>query len=111
MFQIAAISEQASESSKEDSYSEENFKSRLAWKSFDMRAVVAATEDLLLFILSDQGQMVRVFLLRDILAVTDSFLQDEVLGCGLNGKRERQHTTNSEVCLICSLLPSKLFYD
>ncbi|EOY29273.1 Kinase superfamily protein isoform 4 [Theobroma cacao] len=95
-FQVAAISEQASESSKEPPNFEENDSHPLEWKSFDIRAVVAATEDLLLFILSEQGLMVRVFLLRDIIRAVDIFLQDEVLGCRLDAESKARKTSESE---------------
>ncbi|XP_054818198.1 uncharacterized protein LOC129317831 isoform X2 [Prosopis cineraria] len=74
---IAAISEQASEST-EDPGSEKS-SSPLGWKYFDMHSVVDATEDLLLFLLSDKGLRVRLFLLRDIIEAADIFLQDEVI--------------------------------
>ncbi|KAK6237084.1 hypothetical protein SCA6_012421 [Theobroma cacao] len=93
---VAAISEQASESSKEPPNFEENDSHPLEWKSFDIRAVVAATEDLLLFILSEQGLMVRVFLLRDIIRAADIFLQDEVLGCRLDAESKARKTSESE---------------
>ena len=60
MYQVAAILEQASEASEEPPNPEENGLHPLEWKSFHMRAVVAATEDILLFILSEKGLMVRV---------------------------------------------------
>ncbi|MCD7461996.1 hypothetical protein HAX54_047530 [Datura stramonium] len=41
------------------------------WGSFDIRAVVSATEDLFQFILSDKGSRVRVFLVRDIVKAAD----------------------------------------
>ncbi|GMJ07778.1 hypothetical protein like AT5G24970 [Hibiscus trionum] len=78
---VAAISEQASESSAEPPKIEENHSPPSEWKSFDMHAVVDATEDLLHFILSEKGLMVRVFLLRDIVRAADILLQDEVYGC------------------------------
>ncbi|KAL5782944.1 hypothetical protein ACOSP7_007973 [Xanthoceras sorbifolium] len=93
---IAAISEQSAESTEELPNSEEKFSSILGWKSFDMRAVVAATEDLLLFILSEKGQRVRVFLLRDIITAADAVLLDEVLGCNLDDKFEIRETPNTE---------------
>ncbi|XP_011649854.1 uncharacterized protein LOC101207577 isoform X2 [Cucumis sativus] len=83
---VAAISEQASEPSEESL--KENFSNPLGWKSFDMPAVVAATEDLFLFILSKKGSRVRVFLLRDIIATVDIVLQDEVFGCSSDEKRQ-----------------------
>ncbi|MFQ6670733.1 hypothetical protein Gotur_035535 [Gossypium turneri] len=93
---IAAISEQASESSEEPPKSEEKGSHPMGWKSFDMHAVVAATEDLLLFILSEKGQMVRVFLLRDIIRAADIFLQDEVMGCRLDAESKARKTSESE---------------
>ncbi|XP_022732029.1 uncharacterized protein LOC111286374 isoform X2 [Durio zibethinus] len=93
---VAAISEQSSESSKESPNSEENGSHPLEWRSFDMHAVVAATEDLLLFILSEKGLMVRVFLLRDIIRATDIFLQDEILGCRLDARSKARKTSQSE---------------
>ncbi|PKI37124.1 hypothetical protein CRG98_042459 [Punica granatum] len=54
---VAAISDQASESA-EPSNDEEDSSNSMGWKSFDMRAVVAATEDLLQFILSEKGSRV-----------------------------------------------------
>ncbi|XP_044462867.1 uncharacterized protein slr1919 isoform X2 [Mangifera indica] len=85
---ISAISEQASESSGD---SEDNLSSPMDWKSFDMRAVVSATEDLLLFILSEKGQRVRVFLIRDILSAADAFLQLEVSSCILDEKAKARN--------------------
>ncbi|KAJ7966317.1 Protein kinase [Quillaja saponaria] len=80
---IAAISKQASEST-EDPNLDENSSNPLGWKSFNMRSVVAATEDLLLFILSEKGLRVRVCLLRDMLRAADAFIEDDVIGCILN---------------------------
>ncbi|GMI92427.1 hypothetical protein like AT5G24970 [Hibiscus trionum] len=90
---IAAISEQASESSEEPPKSNEKGPHPLGWKSFDMGAVVAATDDLLLFILSEKGQVVRVFLLRDIIRAADIFLQDEVMGCRVDAGNKARETT------------------
>ena len=98
LYQVAAISQQASESSEEPPNSEESGSHPLEWKSFDMRAVVAATEDLLLFILSEKGLMVLVFLLWDIIRAADIFLQDEVLGYRLDDKSKASKTLESEVC-------------
>ncbi|XP_020583969.1 uncharacterized protein LOC110027043 isoform X2 [Phalaenopsis equestris] len=90
---IAAISELSSERTNEspDSASRTNFDP--GWKSFDMKAVVSATEDLLCFVLSVKGQRVRVFLLRDIIKVADAFLQEETLSC----KDVTQETTKSSL--------------
>ncbi|KAB1204767.1 hypothetical protein CJ030_MR8G027386 [Morella rubra] len=93
---MAAISEQPSKSSGEPPNAEENSSSPLGWKSFDMRAVVAATEDLLQFILSEKGLRVRVFLLRDIIKATDVLMQDKVVECIPNEKLEARETSESE---------------
>ncbi|KAK7351335.1 hypothetical protein VNO77_10707 [Canavalia gladiata] len=85
---VAAISEQASQRSVDPS--SEKFSSSPVWKLFDMHAVVDSTEDLLLFILSDKGHRVRLFLLRDIVEAADVFLQEEVIDCALNENRQRQ---------------------
>ncbi|CAI0376671.1 unnamed protein product [Linum tenue] len=78
---IAAISqESASEPTGEAANSKDDSPNTLGWKSFDMRAVVSATEDLLLFVLSQRGSRVRVFLLRDMVKAADAFIQDEVIG-------------------------------
>ncbi|XP_024446302.1 uncharacterized protein LOC7476077 isoform X2 [Populus trichocarpa] len=90
-----AISEQASDSTEESPDSEGNSSDPLGWKSFDMRSVVNATEDLLLFILSEKGGRVRVFLLRDVIKAADVFLQDEA-GV-LNEKPEAREASDSEV--------------
>ncbi|KAJ6373276.1 hypothetical protein OIU76_027583 [Salix suchowensis] len=91
-----AISEQASDSTEESPDSEGISSDPLGWKSFDMRSVVNATEDLLLFILSEKGSRVRVFLLRDMIKAADVFLQDEVAGM-LNEKPEARESSDSEV--------------
>jgi aarF domain-containing kinase len=103
-FQIAAISEQASKSSGEPPNSEQNSSNPLGWKSFDMRAVVNATEDILQFILSEKGVRVRVFLLRDIIGAADVFVRDEVVGCSPSEKLEAIETSEFEVCLNSSCL-------
>lgn len=72
--QIAAIFEQASETAGEGGGGPLTAPS---WRSFDMRAVVSATEDLLLFILSEKGRRVRIFLIRDIIQAVDALLQEE----------------------------------
>ncbi|KAM0927670.1 hypothetical protein ACQ4PT_002691 [Festuca glaucescens] len=71
---IAAISQQASESSNKQG--DENTASSSEWRSFDMHSVVAATEDLFHFILSRKGWRVRVFLIQDIVKASDAFLQE-----------------------------------
>ncbi|KAJ1413086.1 UbiB domain [Sesbania bispinosa] len=85
---VAAISEQASELTGDPS--PETFSSPSVWKLFDMHAVVDSTEDLLLFILSEKGHRVRLFLLRDIVEAADVFLQDEVIDYMLNEKPQGQ---------------------
>lgn len=98
LFQIAAISEQASETNRTSSKSQETSSDPLGWKSFNMRAVVAATEDLLQFILSKKGSRVRVFLLRDILRAADTFLEQEVVSC-FSEKKFEAARSYLEVCL------------
>ncbi|KAE8776965.1 hypothetical protein D1007_50327 [Hordeum vulgare] len=71
---IAAISQQSSESSNKPG--DENTASSSDWRSFDIHSVVAATEDLLHFILSRKGWRVRVFLIQDIVKASDAFLQE-----------------------------------
>ena len=44
-----------------------------------MRSVVAASEDLFNFILSEKGRRVRVFLVQDIIKAANSFLNEEAL--------------------------------
>ncbi|XP_028555032.1 uncharacterized protein LOC110100309 isoform X2 [Dendrobium catenatum] len=78
---IAAISDLSSEETNESSDSASRATSVRGWKSFDMHSVVAATEDLLCFVLSVKGQRVRVFLLRDIIKVADAFLKEETFRC------------------------------
>ncbi|XP_043713551.1 uncharacterized protein slr1919 isoform X2 [Telopea speciosissima] len=73
---IAAISEQASESEGPSSSSTKNNSDVFGWKSFGMRAVVASTEDLFNFILSEKGQRVRIFLVQDIIRAADIFLKE-----------------------------------
>nr|VDD27036.1 unnamed protein product [Brassica oleracea] len=88
---VAAISEQASATSRE-SPEDKTLKKSSELKSFDMNSVVSATEDLLLFILSEKGQRVRVFLLQDIIRVVDIFLEEEALD--LNIKNKKKQTIN-----------------
>ncbi|KAG0463198.1 hypothetical protein HPP92_021674 [Vanilla planifolia] len=74
---IAAISEPSIDESSVDPDLRDRDLS--GWKSFDMSAVVASTEDLLCFILSEKGQRIRVFLIRDVIEVADTFLPGENL--------------------------------
>ncbi|CAG7872079.1 unnamed protein product [Brassica rapa] len=83
---VAAISEQSSVTSG-DSPEDKTLKKSSELKSFDMHSVVSATEDLLLFILSEKGQRVRVFLLQDIIRVVDIFLEEEVLDLNMKKKQ------------------------
>ncbi|WCJ30452.1 Protein kinase superfamily protein [Euphorbia peplus] len=93
---VAAISEQASESSGDESTSEESNSNAYAWKSFDMRSVVSATEDLFLFILSEKGWRVRVFLVRDIIKVVDVIFEDEINCCTSDEKGYAREASDSE---------------
>lgn len=81
--------------SEENPNAGEGSSNPLGWKSFNMRAVVSATEDLFQFILSEKGLRVRVFLLRDIIQVADTFLQDEILG-GIIDNDVQTETPQSE---------------
>ncbi|PIA40902.1 hypothetical protein AQUCO_02400159v1 [Aquilegia coerulea] len=58
------------------------------WKNFDMRSVVAATEDLFHFILSQRGWRVRVFLVQDIIKAGDVFLSEKAFPFLFNEKLE-----------------------
>lgn len=78
---IAAISDPSDETTNEPPDSASKAAYAHGWKSFDMHAVVAATEDLLCFVLSVKGQRVRVFLISDIVKAADAFLQEEALLC------------------------------
>lgn len=104
--QVAAISEQASEITGDPS--SEKFSSSSIWKLFDMHAVVDSTEDLLLFILSDKGLRVRLFLLRDIIEAADVFLQNEVIDCALDENPQGQRTLLFEVFSYVKYIQSVL---
>lgn len=93
---IAAISEQTPETAGEYPSSQEQNADPLGWKSFDMQAVVAATEDLFNFVLSSKGKLVRVFIILDIITAADVFLRDEVVSCFLNEKNNAETTLSSE---------------
>lgn len=93
--QIAAISQQASETEGE---TQESYSDPLG--SFDIRAVVSATEDLFQFILSDKGSRVRVFLVRDIVKAADVFYQDEFLNNLLDEKLRARRLFGYEVYFI-----------
>ncbi|KAL5728971.1 hypothetical protein ACHQM5_001989 [Ranunculus cassubicifolius] len=80
---ITAISESGDESSS----------NALGWKNFDMRSVVAATEDLFHFVLSKKGWRVRVFLIQDMLRAYDVFLLDKAFPFLFN---EKLHTEEFE---------------
>lgn len=90
LHQIAAISE----TDKPDG------RSSLAGggRAINMHAVVAATEDLFKFILSDKGYRVRVFLIKDIIIAGNIFLRDEILFHDKWSAVEKQ--LNLEVCLV-----------
>lgn len=74
---ITAIFEDSSVSASENaSNSTAKATNVQGWKSFDMRSVVSATEDLFHFILSEKGWRIRVFLIQDIIKAADNFLQE-----------------------------------
>lgn len=98
LFQVAAISEQASEQTGDPS--PEKISSPSLWKLFDMHAVVDSTEDIFNFILSEKGHRVRLFLLRDIVEAADVFLQDEVIDFPLNERPQGQRILLFEVFYI-----------
>ncbi|KAJ3679234.1 hypothetical protein LUZ60_017245 [Juncus effusus] len=118
---IAAISEQTSEpettdgtqngtetKNRDDSKSGTETKNRdnsksgttHGWKSFDMRSVVASTEDLFNFILSEKGRRVRVFLIQDILKASDAFLQDLASPCFFDKTETLEQDPNPESAMI-----------
>lgn len=99
LFQIVAISEQASETNKTSSKSKETSSNPLGWKSFNMEAVVAASEDIFQFILSKKGSRVRVFIIRDIIRAADTFLEKEVVSCFSGEKFETARM--DEVSVLC----------
>lgn len=92
-FQVAAISEQSSESEigMHESSTMGTSTNVPKWKSFDMRSVVASTEDLFHFILSEKGRRVRVFLIQDILQASDAFMQEEALPCIFEEQGEKSY--------------------
>ncbi|XP_020265885.1 uncharacterized protein LOC109841358 [Asparagus officinalis] len=96
---IAAISEQSSELADEIPNTSTSKASANVpkWKSFDMRSVVASTEDLLRFILSEKGRRVRVFLVQDILKALDAFLQEEAFTCIFEEPAQRSNLEKDAV--------------
>lgn len=105
--QIAAISQQSSESS--NTPGDENTGSSSDWRSFDMHSVVAATEDLFHFILSRKGWRVRVFLIQDIVKASDAFLQEATFP-GIFEEEGATGELNPEVsqCLSRFLISNRL---
>lgn len=98
LFQVAAISAQASETKRT---SNENSLNPSNWKSFSMVAVVSATEDLLDFILSEKGLKVQVCLMRDILGAADTFLDQQLVS---------RFDEDSKVCLYVYTYVSVQFW-
>ncbi|XP_008781808.2 uncharacterized protein slr1919 [Phoenix dactylifera] len=79
---VTAISEESSECASENGSDYSAMASNVqGWKFFDMRSVVAATEDLFQFILSEKGWRIRVFLIQDIIKAADAFLQETSFPC------------------------------
>ncbi|XP_071918183.1 uncharacterized protein [Coffea arabica] len=99
-FQIVAISEQAAEADGLAPALDDKSGHPMGWKSFDMRAVVAATEDLFQFVLSDKGSRVRVFLVRDLVQAYDVFLQDEVFGCLCGNPQAKEQAPAQEHAML-----------
>lgn len=97
-FQVAAISEESSECASENASGYTATTSYVQrWKSFDMRSVVSATEDLFHFILSEKGWRIRVFLIQDIIKAADAFLQETSFPC-IFDEEEASKISDSEVC-------------
>ncbi|MFS8030223.1 putative ABC-type Cd(2+) transporter [Helianthus anomalus] len=108
---VAAISEQSSNTSGEgDKDAKKPSTSPLEGNSFDMHAVVAATEDLVKFILSDKAFRVRLFIIRDIVKVADIFLQDQVTSCMFDENLEPRFTVESEGHATLKRVVNGLFY-
>lgn len=103
--QIAAISEQASETGDEQlNHSGMNMSENAGgWKSFNMRTVAAATEDLFHFILSEKGRRVRIFLVKDIVNVADSLIEGEAMACNVPDKAKTKNTSKNEVSFFSIL--------
>ncbi|XP_056691605.1 uncharacterized protein [Spinacia oleracea] len=94
---VAAISEEAFDPAEQHLNSKQDSSNPLRWKSFNMRSVVAATEDLLIFILSEKGRRVRLHLTRDVLQTVDAFLQDAVVAQNsYEDFNERKRSTSEE---------------
>ncbi|KAG1326894.1 Phosphatase 2C (PP2C)-like protein [Cocos nucifera] len=93
---VTAISEESSECGRENASDYTATASNVqGWKSFDMRSVVSATEDLFHFILSEKGWRIRVFLIQDIIKTTDAFLQETSFPCIFN-EEEASKISDSE---------------
>ncbi|KAJ0666273.1 putative ABC-type Cd(2+) transporter [Helianthus annuus] len=108
---VAAISEQSSNKSGEaDKDAKKPSTSPLEGNSFDMHAVVAATEDLVKFILSDKAFRVRLFIIRDIVRVADIFLQDQITSCMFDENLEPRFTVESEGHATLKRVVNGLFY-
>uniref|UniRef100_A0A7C9EKB4 ABC1 atypical kinase-like domain-containing protein n=1 Tax=Opuntia streptacantha TaxID=393608 RepID=A0A7C9EKB4_OPUST len=107
---IAAISEDASDSDGENADSAIGSSVPFRWKSFDMRSVVAATEDLLLFILSEKGLRVRQYLVRDILKAVDALLQEDLVACIFDGCSIEMNTSISEEHTMVTRMANGLQY-
>lgn len=87
---IAAISEKDNPDGKS---------SLAGGRAINMHAVVAATEDLFEFILSDTGSRVRVFLVKDMIVAGNIFLRDEVL-CDEKWSAEKQLNLEERATLM-----------
>lgn len=102
VIQVAAISEEAFDPAEQHLNSKQDSSNPLRWKSFNMRSVVAATEDLLIFILSEKGRRVRLHLTRDVLQTVDAFLQDAVVAQNsYEDFNERKRSTSEVTADYC----------
>ncbi|XP_076909698.1 uncharacterized protein LOC143567063 [Bidens hawaiensis] len=105
---VAAISKQSNNESDKDAKKPST--SPLEGNSFDMHSVVAATEDLIKFILSDKAFRVRLFIIRDIVKVADIFLQDQVTSCMFDENLEPRFTVESEGHATLKRVVNGFFY-
>ncbi|KAG6474649.1 hypothetical protein ZIOFF_068587 [Zingiber officinale] len=92
---IAAISEQSSDTENE---------ATLLRKGFDMHSVVASTEDLFNFVLSEKGWRVRVFLVQDILKAADTFINEAGLPCMFDNQKTMESSALEKDTLATRLV-------
>ncbi|XP_049933387.1 uncharacterized protein LOC116252740 isoform X2 [Nymphaea colorata] len=101
---VMAISESAEPKEKEEKASI-HAPTAEEWKSFDMRAVVLATEDLFNFIFSGQGLRVQIFLCQDIVKAADAFFDPKVLS-SFSSEGEEKEKGNATITRVVGGLRS-----